>query len=75
MTAAGLIFVLSGPSGVGKDTVLGVLLRRGFPIGRVVTAVTRPPRPSEREGVDYHFLERGRFLELVEAGEFLEWTE
>src|SRR5579884_2978845 len=75
MSAAGLIFVLSGPSGVGKDTVLGVLLRRGFPIGRVVTAVTRPPRPSEREGVDYHFLDRHRFLDLVEAGELLEWTE
>jgi guanylate kinase len=75
MSAAGLIFVLSGPSGVGKDTVLEALLRRGFPIGRVVTAVTRPPRPSEREGVDYHFLDRHRFLDLVEAGEFLEWTE
>lgn len=75
MTAAGLVFVLSGPSGVGKDTVLDVLLRRGFPLGRAVTAITRDPRPGEVEGVDYHFLARERFLDLVEAGQFLEWTE
>jgi guanylate kinase len=75
MSARGLVFVLSGPSGVGKDTVLGALIDRGFPFGRVVTAVTREPRPSEVDGVDYHFLPRERFLELAEAGEFLEWTE
>jgi guanylate kinase len=75
MSAKGLVFVLSGPSGVGKDTVLDALVRRGFPFGRVVTAVTRERRPTEVEGVDYHFLPRDRFLELAEAGEFLEWTE
>lgn len=75
MTASGLVFVLSGPSGVGKDTVLDALLRRGFPLGRVVTAVTRDPRPGEVEGVDYHFMAAERFLELAAGGEFLEWTE
>ena len=75
MTVAGLVFVLSGPSGVGKDTVLDALLRRGFPLGRVVTAVTREPRPGEVEGVDYHFMAREHFLGLATEGEFLEWTE
>jgi guanylate kinase len=75
VTVKGLVFVLSGPSGVGKDTVLDALLQRGFPFGRVITAITRDPRPSEVDGVDYHFLPRERFLELADAGEFLEWTE
>lgn len=75
MSARGLVFVLSGPSGVGKDTVLDVLTKRGFPLGKVVTAVTRERRPSEVEGVDYYFLPHDRFLQLAEAGEFLEWTE
>jgi guanylate kinase len=73
--AKGLVFVLSGPSGVGKDTVLDALVRRAFPFGRVVTAVTREPRPSEVEGIDYHFLPAEEFLRLADAGEFLEWTE
>src|ERR671932_496680 len=73
--ARGLVFVLSGPAGVGKDAVLARLLERGVAIGRVVTAITRPPRPNEVEGRDYYFVSRRRFEEMVAAGELLEWAE
>lgn len=71
----GLVFVLSGPAGVGKDAVLAGLAARGVELGRVVTAVTRPPRPGEVEGVDYYFVSRDRFAEMVAAGELLEWAD
>src|SRR5438128_7283515 len=73
--ARGLVFVLSGPSGVGKDAVLARLLERGLRIGRVVTAITRPPRPSEVEGRDYYFVSRERFQVMVDRGELLEWAD
>src|SRR5918911_589844 len=73
--ARGLVFVLSGPAGVGKDAVLARLLERGVKIGRVVTAITRPPRPSEVEGRDYYFVSRERFMEMIAAGELLEWAD
>ncbi|HEY3110294.1 MAG TPA: guanylate kinase [Chloroflexota bacterium] len=73
--ARGLVFVLSGPAGVGKDAVLARLLERGVEIGRVVTAITRPPRPGEVEGRDYYFVTRERFMEMVAAGELLEWAD
>src|SRR5919206_3339278 len=73
--ARGLVFVLSGPAGVGKDAVLARLLERGVVLGRVVTAITRPPRPNEVEGRDYYFVSRQRFEEMVAAGELLEWAE
>ena len=73
--ARGLVFVLSGPAGVGKDAVLARLLERGVEIGRVVTAITRPPRPGEVEGRDYYFVSRERFMGMVAAGELLEWAD
>jgi guanylate kinase len=73
--ARGLVFVLSGPAGVGKDAVLARLLERGVEVGRVVTAVTRPPRPNEVEGRDYYFVSRERFTEMVAAGDLLEWAD
>ena len=73
--ARGLVFVLSGPAGVGKDAVLARLLEQGVTLGRVVTAITRPPRPDEVEGRDYYFVSRERFMKMVEAGELLEWAE
>ena len=70
------LIVLSGPSGVGKSTVLRTLLAR-FP-GRLrlsVSATTRSPRPGEVDGVDYYFLPRDEFARRREAGEFLECCE
>lgn len=65
-------FIISGPSGVGKDTVLEQL-RLSYPDAvYVVTATSRPKRPGEIEGVHYHFIERGDFERQIEAGEFIE---
>lgn len=71
----GRLFVLSGPSGVGKDMVLRELLSapNALPnLSRVVTATTRPPRPGEVDGVDYHFMTPQEFLRLSHRGGFLE---
>jgi len=69
------LFVLSGPSGVGKTTIVRALLRRVAGLEFSVSCTTRPPRPGERDGRDYHFISQEEFAELVEAGEFLEWAE
>jgi guanylate kinase len=70
----GRLIVVSGPSGVGKTAVVGRLLEdRRF--GRAITATTRPPRPGEREGVDYVFLPEDEFLRRLAAGWFLEHAE
>ena len=66
--------VLSGPSGAGKTTVCrGLIAQYGYE--RSVSATTRAPRAGERDGVDYHFMTRERFLEGVRRGEFLEHSE
>lgn len=71
----GRLVVLSGPSGVGKSTVLR-RLRASYPeVWLSVSSTTRFPRPGEEEGVHYHFLDRAEFLRRVEAEEFLEWAE
>jgi guanylate kinase len=69
-----LLFVLSGLSGVGKDAVLGGLRQCGLPLEFIVTVTTRPPRPSERDGVHYHFVSDERFQELIDGDELLEWA-
>ena len=70
-----LLVILSGPSGAGKDTVLDGLRTLNRPWYFVVTATTRPSRSSERDGLDYIFLEGQTFQEMVENGEFLEYAE
>ena len=72
---AGLLFVLSGPSGAGKDAVLHRMKELSFPFYRVVTVTTRPPRPGEKDGVDYHFASDAEFQEMVRRGELLERAE
>lgn len=67
-----LLIVISGLSGVGKDTVLRELKRRQLPFHFVVTATSRQPRSDEREGVDYFFVSRERFEEMIAAGELIE---
>ena len=67
-----LLVVISGPSGVGKDTVVHHLKQRGLPFHFVVTATSRPRRPDEVHGVDYFFYSEAEFLDLLERGELLE---
>jgi guanylate kinase len=69
-----LLIVISGPSGVGKDTVLQRLKERGVPIHFVVTATTRPPRLSEVHGTDYFFVSTDQFAEMIEQNELLEYA-
>lgn len=70
-----LLVVISGPSGVGKDTVLMRMRELGFPFHFVVTATSRERRPTERDGYDYHFVSEARFREMIEQNELLEWAE
>lgn len=72
----GKLVVVSGPSGVGKSTVVReVLSELAGRLVRSVSATTRPPRPGEQDGVDYHFLSPEEFRRHREAGEFLETAE
>ena len=68
------LIVLSSPSGGGKTTIARRLLESRNDIGYSVSATTRTPRPGERDGTDYHFLQREDFLRRVEAGAFLEYA-
>jgi guanylate kinase len=70
----GLMFILSSPSGAGKTTVSRRLLGHDGHIRMSVSATTRPIRPGEVDGKDYHFVDQARFDAMVEAGEFLEWA-
>lgn len=67
-----VLVVISGPSGVGKDSVLQELKHANYPFYFVITATTRPRRPAERDGVDYHFVTVGEFAEMIENNELLE---
>lgn len=70
----GQLFVISGPSGVGKTTVETRLRERMPKLGKVITCTTRQPRPHERDGVHYHFFTKRHFQEQIEEGAFLEWA-
>lgn len=72
---AGRVVVLSGPSAVGKSTVVRCLRERIPNLHFSVSATTREPRPGEIDGVDYHFVSPARFQELIDRGELLEWAE
>ncbi len=67
-----LLIVISGPSGVGKDTVIQRMIERQLPFYFVVTATTRLPRPNEVHGKDYFFYTHDEFAEMIERGELLE---
>jgi guanylate kinase len=69
-----LLIVISGPSGVGKDTVIQRMKERNLPFHFVVTATTRPPRPDEVHGVDYLFLSKAQFAEMIDRGELMEYA-
>ena len=67
-----LLVVISGPSGVGKDATIQLVKERGYPCHFVVTATTRPQRPGEVDGVDYHFVSEAEFIEMIASGELIE---
>ena len=69
-----VLVVLSGPSGVGKDATLDMLRASGHPFHFVVTTTTRPIRPDEVDGRDYHFVSVGEFAEMIEQNELLEYA-
>jgi guanylate kinase len=70
----GLLIVLSSPSGAGKSTISRLLLDADKEVTMSISATTRPKRPGETEGVDYHFVDDSEFDRMVEAGEFVEWA-
>jgi len=70
----GLGLVLAGPPGGGKSSVVRALLAREPELAVSVSATTRPPRPGEQDGVDYHFLTDAEFAARRDAGAFLEWA-
>jgi guanylate kinase len=69
-----LLIVISGPSGVGKDTVIQRMKERNLPLHFVVTAATRKPRPNEVHGVDYFFVSHDDFARMIENNELLEYA-
>ena len=70
----GLLFVLSAPSGTGKDSVIKALKEQGMDFYVVPSVTTRPPRPGESEGNPYHFVSEEEFKQLVDEGELLEYA-
>jgi guanylate kinase len=70
--ASGCLFVLAAPSGGGKTSLVKALLEREPGMRLSVSYTTRPPRPGEQDGVDYHFVDEATFMALKDAGEFLE---
>jgi guanylate kinase len=69
-----LLIVISGPSGVGKDVTINCLKESGYPFHFVVTATTRPKRTEEVNGVDYFFVSKSEFADLIENDELLEYA-
>ncbi|MEW6059863.1 MAG: guanylate kinase [Actinomycetota bacterium] len=74
LSPRGILFVIAGPSGVGKGTVVRRVLQQHPEIWLSVSVTTRSPRPGEEHGVDYLFVSDGRFDDLVDRGALLEWA-
>ena len=73
--AGGTLFIISAPSGAGKTSLVNALLQRLDGVRVSVSHTTRPQRPGEVDGVNYHFVERAQFETMLEAGDFLESAE
>jgi guanylate kinase len=69
------VFVVTGPSGAGKGTLIGALVERVPVLEVAVSATTRPLRPGETDGVEYHFLSEDEFVSRIEADEFIEHVD
>lgn len=72
---AGRLYVISGPSGVGKSTVIRLVLQKVENLGYSVSHTTRNPRGKEVNGTAYHFVTRETFTKMIQAGDLLEWAE
>ncbi|MEM4694064.1 MAG: hypothetical protein QW655_06125 [Nitrososphaerota archaeon] len=70
----GILFIVSGPSGVGKGTVINEVLRLIPDINLSISYTTRPPRKNETNGKEYFFVSEEEFKDMIEKGEFLEWA-
>ncbi len=75
MTQEGLPIIISAPSGAGKTTLCQALRKRLPDLNFSVSHTTRAPRKNEQDGVDYHYISKEKFLEMVDNGEFLEWAK
>ena len=75
MSRSAKLFVVSGPSGVGKGTLVSRLREKRPNLGLTVSATTRSPREGEQDGISYHFLSEEAFEHLVQTGGFYEWAE
>lgn len=71
----GHLFVISGPSGVGKTVIMDRLRKRIPELGRIITYTTREERPGEKNGVHYHFVDEATFRQMVAENDFLEWAQ
>lgn len=71
----GLLFIVSAPSGTGKTTLCNRLVESFNDLHRSISMTTRPPRPGERDGMDYIFIEKEEFLKRKKRNEFLEWAQ
>ncbi|MDJ0647907.1 MAG: guanylate kinase [Xenococcaceae cyanobacterium MO_188.B19] len=71
----GKLIVITGPSGVGKGTIVRSLLQNHLELNLSISATTRKPRPGEAEGQDYYFISKEEFLEAIANSGFLEWAE
>ena len=75
MTKAGLLFVVTAPSGAGKSSLINALLKEDPALKLSISYTTRAPRPGESDGREYHFVDDATFLAMREHGEFLESAE
>ncbi len=75
MKRTGLLFVVSGPSGVGKSTLCKTMVARVPQTTLSVSCTTRNPRPGEQDGVDYRFTDEATFRKMIQEDEFVEWAE
>jgi len=75
MKKNGILFIISAPSGSGKTTLCNRLIDSLVGLGRSISMTTRPPRPGERDGIDYIFIEKDEFLKRNKKNEFLEWAK
>lgn len=74
MNKKGKLFVIAGPSGVGKGTLVNEILKRNPEIRLSISATTRTPRPTEIDGVNYHFFSVEQFQKLIDNNELIEWA-